>query len=483
LYVKRARSGWAIATRLGDLVRYLPDEPRLDPLVNAIWTTGWGMFPDGRTFLDGVTIVARGHFARLNGQLEVQCYWDPRPPRVVYPTRRRAREHAQRLRALLVAKLERDLDPEDGNLLTLSGGVDSTALAALAVGVVGRKVWSWSLLPSKENAHWHSREMSFIEPLAQQYGVRRRWEVHYHERLLLELWPAAPRIVFHVLHPALCSLPAIVREAPVRVMFGGECADEVCGSAFTVPDWTRDTSLLHLLMDPEISLKNPRVLVRWARGRFDLLRGRAQPPFPRRLLELDMFREHPLLFFHPAVRAEYAAYWDRKSRELREETRPWRYVAMHLDTHDAFVPMNWEACSALGIRRSLPFFNREALELMYECHPTELYGPKIKKLLRMALHGDVPARNLHREDKGVWGAGERKVQKSVQEAMPYESLPEDLEPLLSPDWCRNPPRMLNYSELRYLARLMLFIDSVRARRHERKISAENDRRLSREEAV
>ena len=77
-YLKQSGHRFVIATRLGDFVRYLPDEPRLDPLVNAM--------------------------------------------------------------TLLIEKLTRDLDPEDGNLLTLSGGVDSSSLAALAAGVVQRKV-------------------------------------------------------------------------------------------------------------------------------------------------------------------------------------------------------------------------------------------------------------------------------------------------------------------------------------------------------
>jgi len=109
----------------------------------------------------------------------------------------------------------------------LSGGVDSCSLAALAAGTVGRPLWTWSLLPSQAESLRH--EMSYIEPLAQRYGFGRRWTVTYHERLIFDLWRAAPKIVFHVLHPALCSLPGVMREAPVRVLLGGEFADEVCG--------------------------------------------------------------------------------------------------------------------------------------------------------------------------------------------------------------------------------------------------------------
>src|SRR5712691_5330361 len=56
-YLRRTEQCAAIATRLGDLVRYFPAETDLDPLVNAIWTTGHGFFPDGRTFLAGASIL------------------------------------------------------------------------------------------------------------------------------------------------------------------------------------------------------------------------------------------------------------------------------------------------------------------------------------------------------------------------------------------------------------------------------------------
>ena len=105
--------------------------------------------------------------------------------------------------------------------------------------------------------------------------------------------------------------------------------------------------------------------------------------------------------------------------------------------------MNWEVCSALGIRRSLPFFNREALELAFECHPTELYGPGTKKLLRAALRDDVPAKNLLRPDKGRRDDALVKSMLSLQEQMPNETLPQELEGVLGPGWFSHPPKALN----------------------------------------
>jgi hypothetical protein len=342
--------------------------------------------------------------------------------------------------------------------------VDSSSLAALAAGVVGRKVWTLSLLPRKERQDLLQHEMSFIEPLAQQYGFARRWQVHFHERLLLDLWRSAPRIVFHVIHPALCRLPAIVQEAPVRVLFGGEFADAVCGSVFTIPDWARHTSPFRLLMDSQIVLENPRTIIRWARYRLALLRGHEPLPFPRELLETELATKKPLDLFHPAVREEYLTWWERKRKALQQDPDPWRHLAMHSATLDPFVPMNWEACSALGIRRSFPFFNREVLELAYECHPTELYGPGTKKLLRAALHNDVPSRNLYRQDKGRRDDAAFKSMLALQEPPPEEPLPEELAQVLNSEWLANPPATLGYFQYRYLTRLLIFVESLRARR-------------------
>lgn len=467
-YLKQTGARRAVGTRLGDFVRYLPEEPVLDPLVNAIWSTTWAIFPDGRTFLDGVTILGRGHFAhfKVDGQVVTNKYWDPRPKRSPYPTPAQAQEHAERLRSLLIAKLERDLDPKGGNLLALSGGVDSSSLAALIRGVVGYNLSTWSMLPRRERPDLIAEEMSYIEPLAQQYGFERRWTVNFHERKYLDWWREAPRIVFYVLHPALSSLPGILQETPVRVLVGGEFADTVVGSRFTLPDWARQTTLIQLLMDPQVGLKKPRFIARWARQRLSMLRGRLQLPPPRDLLEQNGYKNLPLDLYHPAVRGEYLDWWDGERKKLRADRAPWRTLAMQTVMMDGFIPMNWEACSALDVRRSFPFCNREALELAFECHPAELYGPQpgAKRLLRAALHEDVPARNLFRAIKNTRDEPLDELLLSVQEPLPWGNWPDELKTVLAPELFSNPPQTLSGWPLHYVTLLTAFVNSMRVRR-------------------
>jgi asparagine synthetase B (glutamine-hydrolysing) len=449
LYLWQSGPNLAVSTRLGDFVRYLPEEPRIDPLVNAVWTTTYCVFPDQRTFLAEVSILDRGHAAVLSPHRSVALrrYWQPRVNWVPRPTPARVAEHATRLRTLLIEKLSRDLASEGGNLLTLSGGVDSSALAALAVGVVGRPVWTWSLLPGQEDRFQH--EMSYIGPLASRLGIDRSWSVRVHSPMTtLDLLREAPPVVFHVMHPALCALPGIVREAPVRVMFGGEFADEICGSGGTTPDWSAHTSLFGLLRNLGRLPSGPKDVARWAKHRVLQVVGRPRLPFPSALPEL----------VRPKLRMEYREWFDRRRSAAARDLLDRRYLALCAET-GGFVPMNWEAASALGVRRSFPFFTREVLELGFECHPEELVGPGTKKLLRAALGEDVPLRNLQRPDKSSWGARFLGSQVDWQ-----DSLPDSLSAVIRDDWFPKAPARMERSQARALRQLVQFADAVGMRR-------------------
>ena len=448
----------AIATRLGDFARFLADEPRLDPLVNAVWTTGNGLFPDGRTFLIGVSILERGCFARVEpGRSIVQGrYWNPRPQTMPRPTAARTKEHADRLRAVLVRKLERDLDPGGGNLLTLSGGVDSSALAALAVGAVGRPVWTWSFLPAPKDLY--EREMSYIAPLAERFGFERRWEVRVRAETRVELLRAAPKAVFHLIHPALCDLPRINAEAPVRVLFGGEFADEICGSVFTLPDWATHTSLAHLLANLHELPTGRRDVLRWAKHRWLGLRGQPMVPFPETLPG----------FIRAEVADEYGEWLERRQRGAARDPGALRHLALRAEA-DGFVAMNWEATSALGVRRSFPFFSREVLELAFECHPGELIGPGTKKLLRRSLREDIPARNLDRATRGHWGGYLKGAR------LPWtEQLPEELESVVRAHYYPRPPAVLDSWDAHGLTQLVVVVEALHLFRAKRSLNRKKE---------
>lgn len=442
-YLWQSGARACVATRLTDLVRHLPDEPRADLLVNAVWTTGHALFPDNRTFIAGVSILGRGSFARLDPPATPRTgrYWDPRPSRLPRPSPQRASEHAERLRSLLIEKLARDLDPEGGNLLTLSGGVDSSSLAALATRVVGRRIWTWSLVPGQEDLF--RRDMNYIEPLLAHCGVARSWTVRLTPANRLELLRAAPRLAFQIVHPALCALPGVLREAPVRVLFGGEFADEVCGSVFTLPDWAAATSLAALVRGFRRLPFGRRTALLWLNRRLQWLTRRPALPFPADLPD----------FVRPDVRLEYRDWLARRRSDAARDREPLAYLALRAEA-DGFVAMNWEAASALGVRRSFPFFNREVLELAFACHPAELIGPGPKQLLRAALRHDVPAVSLGRADRGRLGSGFMSVQHSRD-----HPLSDRLRPIVKDEWF-DAHRSLSHFDAHGLQQLEQFTASL-----------------------
>lgn len=389
VYFRRGSTYIALGTLLSDLVALTPDDVSLDPLTCAIWAMGQALFPDGRTFLKGIESVPPGHAVTTtrDGRARIERYWSPRPTSLSRPTEERSRRHVDRCRTILLDYLSRELDPKGNNLLTLSGGVDSSSLAAVAAGTLGLPVGTLSLVPRHEPDL--SREMTYIHNLRDNYRFERTWEFPLDYEGRVDAARSAPIVAFPVVHPALGLLPRILDDSDVSVLVGGEFADEVCGSAFTIPDWLRHTSALDLARRRKEWPQGRRTAARWMKHRVLALVRRPFMPMPEDLPD----------YIRPAVREEYKQWRADRREVLARDPLALPYLAFQLE-QGGFIYMNWEVTSAVGVRRALPFVNRAMLELALECHPWELVGPSTKKLLRAALDGHVPPMNLYRTDRG-----------------------------------------------------------------------------------
>jgi asparagine synthetase B (glutamine-hydrolysing) len=420
LYLQRRDGGGlALGTLLGYFPRLLPGGLRPDPLVNASWARALtSTFIGGRTFVEGISILPRGSHTELSPARPPRTgvHWDPRPPAGEPP--RPSPEHARELRRVLLETLDRELDPGGSNLLLFSGGVDSSALAALIGGTLGRGLSSWSMLPGSEPGY--SIELSYIDPLVEQYGIQPTHHRQLTEETHREWIAAAPGLPFQVLHPGLCDLPSVCEGQEVRVLVSGMFADELCGERKRMHDWAMHTSMRSLLTGVPLPFGR-RDYLRWARRRLGRAIGRPRIDF----MDLDEW-------VAPDVEAEYRDWVADRRRALARDPRPLAELAMRADA-DAWVAMYWEGASPLGVRPLLPFFNREALELAFRCHPRDLLGPGKKRLLRDALAGDVPARNLMREDRGEW-TGHREARWALD-----GPLPATASAVVRPDWLQSPP--------------------------------------------
>jgi hypothetical protein len=429
----RAPGRLALATRLDLLVRHMAAPTRLDGLPNAVQLTGIGGFPDGRSYVQGISILPRGGYERREpyGKAVGGRYWDPRPSRA--QDVRPSPEHPQRLRELLIGTLERELDPARPNLLTLSGGADSSSLAALAAGRLGRPTATWTILPDDEVAR--RAELPFLENLWARYRFEPRWEGRMDFTRVADWISELRGVAVQVQHRALCELPRMHAEVPLSVMFGGEYGDQVCGSALRLADWAALTPARALLRKETGRPLGKRDPQRWLKLRLRPLSGRTAR-FPDELPG----------WVRPDVREEYREWLDRRGRAALRDKRPMRGLAL-LGDADSFVSTNWEVASALGIRRCFPFHNREVLELAFQCHPRELIGPGPKKLLRNALADDVPAANLYREQK--WFGPH-----SGTAPVPWErAIGPRLETVLRGDWLSHPPAAMPWIDAMRLAAL------------------------------
>ncbi len=423
---RRDGGGLAVGTLLNYFPRLLPGEFRPDPLVNASWARALSSsFIDGRTFVEGVSVLPRGSHTELSPERAPRTgvYWAPRPE--VGETPEPSPEHARELRRILIETLERELDPQGSNLLLFSGGVDSSALGALMGGTLGRGLSSWSMLPGSEPGL--SIELSYIDPLVEKFGIqpshRRQLTEETHRRWIND----APGLPFQILHPALCDLPDVCAEQEVRVVVSGTFADEVCGERKRLHDWAMHTSARALVAGVPLPFGR-RDYLRWARRRLQRAIGRPRIDF----MDLDGWVPRP-------VESEFQDWIADQRRALARDRRPLGELAARADA-DAWVAMYWEGTSPLGARPLLPFFNREALELAFRCHPRDLLGPGKKRLLRDALREDVPARNLMREDRGEW-TGHSDARWVLD-----SGLPAGAARLVRSDWLSNPPHDLAFME-------------------------------------
>ncbi len=441
-YVCRGPDWSAIATRMEYLVRLAPGGFSYDPLVNALWASGWTWFPENRTFFREVSVVERGGYARMDEfGVRFGGYWDPRPSAPATFSKRAMRDRASAFREILIRRLERDLDERGGNLLSLSGGVDSASLGDLAARACGRPVSTASVLPQDDRAY--EREMSYIAPLGRRCGFRRMWEHRISQESYLESMEGAPRTAFHLTHPVLCLLEEIHRVEPIKVLFGGEFADQLCGSVTTLPDLVDDVSfgdfVGHLGEPPFV----PGRFAVWLKHRLRRTRGRLPSPLPLPASLPEMFG--------PAIQEELEELSRRRFREALADDRPWRHLAA-LSEMDGWVAMNWEAVSALGARRSFPFFNREMIELAFRRHPAEMFGAGPKRALRDALSGQVGTINLQREDKGGWG----RYLNGVDPWSWSGGLTAEMLALLRPELRLESPKEIDFNSVKILTRLMVF---------------------------
>lgn len=414
----------AASTRLRELVRWSVKQPVLDAEAIATYSAA-RQFPGESSPISGVRLLPPGTRARSTTGFRTERYWELSAFSPCRPTRRALAEHAERLRSLLLLELETGL-ADEGNLFTLSGGVDSSALAVLARRRFGRGISTLTFLP--EATCQRARAQSQVRRVLEE--IRDVHEGHTEHvlsvDLRLELARRTPMALVPVAHPALLMLSALASARPIRAYVGGEFADMLIGSLTHDDDWLSVTSIADVFADLG---QVPYLVTRsmdWLKLRVRRRAGLVRPPMPATLPS----------YFRRELAEPYRTWCRHRCAQL---SRPGgrQVLSQRLDRCAWVVAQNWELASSLGVARRFPFFSRDQLELALSTHPLIHAGPGSKRALRLSLRGEVPDWVLAREDKGI--AGPRAESAA---AWPRERLGE-LEQFLAPEWARKAPALVD----------------------------------------
>lgn len=295
--------------------------------------------------------------------------------------------------------------------LFLSGGLDSTALAALMAPAAQHPVQAFSV----GFAEAEGNELPYARLAARAAGAE------HHEILVSarEFFEALPRLVWHEDEPIAfnSSVPLYfvsqLARRHVKVVLTGEGADELflgydyryrvtalnerLGRLYwrTVPE-TAQRGLCHMLSTL------PRPLRRYAERSF-----LAYPPGPRGMFfdnfsvfstarQRDLLRDRNLLTAHDP-HAQGLRYWDEHQEALLE-----RMSYVDLQTHLVELLMKQDQMSmAASIESRVPFLDHELVEAVGAMPGSfRLQGWQTKAVLRQAVKSLIPDEILTRGKMG-----------------------------------------------------------------------------------
>ncbi|MGI9326271.1 MAG: asparagine synthase-related protein [Pseudomonadales bacterium] len=441
-YVYRGQSGVAVlSNRFAWLQRHLPIKFDTDAFAHALACDGISCI-DRRTPLHGVEAVPVGHIVQVDTQLDEAKelphvrFWHPEALTPSRWHRDDAAERGAQLRQILIERLTADLDPGGANLLGLSGGVDSSCLGALAIGQAQRRVNAFTFLPAEDHPAY-SEVDGFVRSIAEVVRPQHHWRFPLSELDCLACPERAPAVGMPVPHPALSHLPGMAAECSISVYTGGEAADDLFAGPFVLgKDWIEGISLMQLIR----SLRAPwyGVARRFvARQWFEAQTGTREMPLPA--------DSEPYALFNADICEEYADWIQNQQQRLKQSHHPYRHL-LHFFNFDGWLKQNWEVCSELGIRRSLPFWCRQTIELALSIHP-RFHALPPKRLIRLGMRNDVPALNLERPDKGAWT-------ESATVTWEGGEIPNRLSPYVRPELVGTVPTEMDFGNADLLSVLI-----------------------------
>jgi asparagine synthase (glutamine-hydrolysing) len=386
--------------------------PAPDPVALAHWLNISGM-PGMRTLYEGIRRLPSGHFLRLDrGRWEIRRYW--RPGRDA-PLRASREELAELLRGELARSVARGLGASGTAGLLVSGGLDSTSVAAIATRLVDPELRPRVSYSAVFPEHPSADESALIDQLTTHLGLAsvriavRRGSLFPATLEYLRAWELPPT------SPNLFFWGPLFRRAVddgITALVDGEGGDQVFGlSPYLLADRLRRGRILSALQlartMPGAGPKPP-----WRSMRRVMVNFGLKGALPVHLQRLRRRLSDP---------GRYAFAWltPEMARTFASTDESWRW-------REARGPRWWnyqvtETTSGLGPTLTLdhvrrrndlagvasrhPLLDVDLLELMLRLPPELAYDWRFTRpLFREATAGLVPDAIRLRPDKSSFDA-------------------------------------------------------------------------------
>lgn len=345
--------------------------------------------PPGTTYFAGVHEVPPGHYAFLTSEREeVARYW---PPSSIDPIRyRRDVEYVEHFRDLLAQAVRCRLPREDDVAVLMSGGLDSTSVAATAAAEgsgSGRSVhsisWVFDQLPQAD-------ERRFIEPVVERHRLQRHYVLGDDEWPLRDLatWPVRADAPWQGPYCRLQdSAYRVARENGVSVLLTGEFGDHLfADSAFWLRDWLTHRGLAVGLRGLLLEIAE--------RGLTSVLRSGPLRSAASRALGWRGRRSAPPAWLTPKACSLVAAARESARQvgfplAVRESSAPYPRI---LDPLCALASsLEHPAARRAGIDLRRPYRDRRLIEFILAIPAHLLQRPGATKwILRQAMRGVLP---------------------------------------------------------------------------------------------
>ncbi len=390
------------------LVDARANEARLPELLGARYIS------DEDTLFVGIRKLLPGHVLVFeDGQVTIREYWDvphEAPEANLEPADERA--WIDRFRMLLDESVGLRLMSDVPLGMFLSGGIDSSAIAALMARRMDRPLQTFSVA-FREQAY---SELAWSREVANAIGAERHEVVIGPE----QFFEALPRLLWHedepIAHPSSVPLYFVsaLAQRTVKVVLTGEGSDELLAGYGKYPRslanwrlgqaWTRIVPGFGRRWVAQAASMLPGRLGRYARRSFLTVESTPEATFFDNFAAVPLHVQSQLLDSRLAPHSAADVYATSRALLDRAAARPWldRVLYADLKTYLVELLMKQDQMSmAASIESRVPFLDHRLVEFAMNMPASlKLSGWTTKRVLREAAKGLLPASVLQRPKMG-----------------------------------------------------------------------------------